>query len=441
MASVTSFTAERLKAIEDTTVVGGSVNEIGNLVLTTRYGAQLDAGYVKGATGDIGPDRSVAAGIIQAFGGTVPPAGWMFCDGAAVSRTTYSHLFNAIGTSYGVGNGSTTFNLPDLRGRVPVGVDGAQIEFDNLGEKGGAKTHTLTIAEMPAHSHTIKGYSGVDDKNFTGLNGAFAAADAVTPYDQQTQSNGGGAPHNNLQPYIVVNFVISIGDASAPVVADTYVGRGTTAQRDTIFGVPSTDATRVALANRKVVWYNLDTGWEESYYVTEGLPGITATPLKSPALSGWYPTSAGPMVLLEPPGLAAQLQASWVKSWGLPVRRRGGEAWFASTDGRVIDIKKYGRYDVRVWTVQQAGGGTANYHLRVTAADGTTIIKNVDGNGFPLNASLYTRVHVEMEDALLEPGQKVGLYLHSGSLDLHVGGVAPRGQFLIRYLGPPLVME
>jgi microcystin-dependent protein len=442
LASVTGYTADKLQEIEDATVVGGSVNNMGNLILATRSGTQLDAGNVRGITGDVGPDRPLVAGIISIFGGTVPPSGWMLCNGAVVSRTTYSELFAAIGTTYGAGDGTTTFSVPDFRGRVPTGFDATQTEFDNLGETGGEKSHTLTTAEMPAHTHTVLGGAGVDNLDFDGVSGRFAASDAVTPYDKQTQSTGGGAAHNNLQPYNVVNYIISIGNAGvASVPAENYVGRGTTAQRDTVFGVPGTDATRVALANRKVVWFNTDTGWEESYYTNTGKAGLTALGLVAAATTGWYPTGAGPMVLLEPPASSAHTAPEWVKSWGTPIRRRGGTAWFNSTDGKVVEIKQHGRYDVKVWTIQQAGTGTSNFHLRLTAADGTTLIKNVDGNGFVLNGSLYTRVHSEMDDTLMEPGQKVGLWLHSGGLSLHVGAVAPRGQFLIRYLGPPLAME
>jgi microcystin-dependent protein len=78
------------------------------------------------------------------FAGSTAPTGWLLCDGTAVSRTTYSDLFAITSTTYGVGDGSTTFNLPNLKGRVPVGLDTSQTEFDVLGETGGAKTHTLT---------------------------------------------------------------------------------------------------------------------------------------------------------------------------------------------------------------------------------------------------------------------------------------------------------
>ncbi|QYC55010.1 minor tail protein [Arthrobacter phage CastorTray] len=443
MASVSGFTAERLLNIEKTTVVGGNVNEIGNLILATREGAQLDAGSVIGLKGDVGPERPQVAGVISIFGGTVPPPGWMLCDGAAISRTTFSDLFAAIGITYGAGNGTTTFNVPDFRGRVAVGYDATQTEFDNLGEKGGAKTHTLTIAEMPTHNHTIKGYQGVDNKDFSGTNGAFAAADAATVvYDQQTAYAGGGAAHNNLQPYSVAQYIISIGNIAAAVEqAETYVGRGTTADRNLMFGTPATDPARVALANRQIIWFNTELGWEESYYATEGKTGLVVTGLQQPHASGWYPTGQGPMVLLEPSTFSAQTTNSWVKGWGTPVRRRGGTNWFVSTDGRVVEFRQAGRYDIKAWTVQQTGSGTAFYSLRLVENNGTTVVRTVDGNSFPLNASLYTRVHSELDDTIAAVGQKVGLYLDSGTLDLHVSGIAPRGQFIVRYIGPPLVSD
>ena len=103
---------------------------------------------------------AVPAGTVAAFAGSAAPSGWLLCDGSAVSRTTYAALFAVIGTTYGAGDGSTTFNLPNLKGRVPVGRDAAQSEFDVLGETGGAKTHTLAAGEMPVHSHGVNINSG-----------------------------------------------------------------------------------------------------------------------------------------------------------------------------------------------------------------------------------------------------------------------------------------
>lgn len=101
----------------------------------------------------------VPTGSINAWSTNTAPTGWQLCDGTAVSRTTYATLYAVIGDTYGAGDGSTTFNLPDLKGRAIVGRDSTQTEFDSLAETGGAKTHTLTSSEMPAHVHAISAYS------------------------------------------------------------------------------------------------------------------------------------------------------------------------------------------------------------------------------------------------------------------------------------------
>lgn len=140
----------------------------------------------------------------------VAPAGWLICDGSAVSRSTYAALFTAVGTSFGAGDGSTTFNLPDLRGRFPLGKDNlggtsanrvTATQADNLGQGTGAETHTLTIAEMPAHTHTYTELaSSGASRNYSGSSGS-------TP-TSNTGSAGGGGAHNNMPPYITLNYII-----------------------------------------------------------------------------------------------------------------------------------------------------------------------------------------------------------------------------------------
>lgn len=101
-------------------------------------------------------------GFVQATASSQVPTGWLACDGAAVSRTVYASLFAAIGVAYGAGDGTTTFNVPNLKGKVIVGVDAAQTEFNARGVTGGAKTVTLSVTEMPAHAH---GTSSTVDTN------------------------------------------------------------------------------------------------------------------------------------------------------------------------------------------------------------------------------------------------------------------------------------
>lgn len=152
----------------------------------------------------------MCTGGIIAFGGASAPAGFLLCDGTAVSRTTYAALFAVLSTTYGVGDGSTTFNLPNAKGRMIVGLDSAQTEFDTLAETGGAKTVTLTGAELPAHTHTLSGRvptsgSGESHIQRTVANvGTDAAATTITG------STGSGSAFSILNPYLVVNYIIKI---------------------------------------------------------------------------------------------------------------------------------------------------------------------------------------------------------------------------------------
>jgi len=148
---------------------------------------------------------SVPIGAISAYGGAQAPAGWLLCNGQAVSRAAYAALFNVIGVTYGSGDGATTFNLPDLRRRSPIGAGGGWA----LGAPVGAETHTLTIEELPAHTHsdryngTVQFYQGAAPPAYTmaGAGAAYAA----------TGSTGGGQPHNNVGPSLAVNFIIYAG--------------------------------------------------------------------------------------------------------------------------------------------------------------------------------------------------------------------------------------
>lgn len=144
---------------------------------------------------------TLPAGVMMAWGTNTAPNGWLLCDGSAVSRTTYSGLFSVIGTTYGSGDGSTTFNVPNIKGKNIVGRDSSDTSFDVLAETGGEKTHTLTIPEMPSHNHSVTILSGG-----SGLgNGGNSNTSTST-----TGSTGGGGAHNVLDPYIVLNYIIKI---------------------------------------------------------------------------------------------------------------------------------------------------------------------------------------------------------------------------------------
>jgi microcystin-dependent protein len=148
-------------------------------------------------------------GIIHPYAGSTAPSGWLLCQGQAVSRTTYAALFAVCGTTYGVGDGSTTFNLPNLKGRVAVGVDSADTAFDAVGEKGGAKTHLLTTAEMPSHTHNFKQRTLASALGDYQPGAASNTGSLITVSDGSiVLAAGGGAAHNNLQPYIALHHII-----------------------------------------------------------------------------------------------------------------------------------------------------------------------------------------------------------------------------------------
>jgi len=148
------------------------------------------------------------AGVVMASAGALA-AGWLECNGAAVSRTTYARLFTAISTTYGVGNGSTTFNLPDMSRRVIMGRGGTLTTTisNTLASVGGAETHTLTTAQMPAHDHTYT--RTLTGSTFTtNAVAGVTAISTLTTVTTDSSSTGGGGAHNNVQPSMVLIYMI-----------------------------------------------------------------------------------------------------------------------------------------------------------------------------------------------------------------------------------------
>lgn len=146
------------------------------------------------------------AGTILAYGASSPPTGYLACDGSAVSRTTYATLFGVLGTTWGVGDGSTTFNLPDLRGRAPIGSGtGSGLTARTLGTNYGAENTTLTAAQSGLPSHTHKYYGGNSGTPISVGSGGMQS------YVQTTSSTGGtsaSSSHTNLQPSVAVAYII-----------------------------------------------------------------------------------------------------------------------------------------------------------------------------------------------------------------------------------------
>ncbi len=172
-------------------------------------------------------------GMITPFAGMTGPYGWLICNGAEIQRDLYPSLFKVIGTYYGNGDGVTTFNLPNFIGRVPVGLDQESAEFPVLGATGGEKYHTLNVNEIPSHNHggtTSTNGSHIHDLNnattvqksgnntttaldnsggeIDNVNTLTASVVANGDHAHSISSQGGGNSHNNIQPYLTVNYII-----------------------------------------------------------------------------------------------------------------------------------------------------------------------------------------------------------------------------------------
>jgi len=185
----------------------GSVTQIPFLTVNAK-------GVITAATtGTFGGSTSqFIVGMLLQYAGTTAPTNWLLCDGSAISRTTYSGLYAVVGTTYGTGDGSTTFNIPDIRGRTPIGVGtGSGLTPRSLGASGGAETVTLTdeIGAFGSHTHTIyataNGVTGTNQpipQNASGSSNRTTAPSTVS---------GSGAAHANMQPFLSVNFIIYSG--------------------------------------------------------------------------------------------------------------------------------------------------------------------------------------------------------------------------------------
>ena len=236
--------------LEDATVVMTLFAWIQSQVNGNACGATTGSNVLKGdGAGNTTPAVAgtdylgVTSGLIFDYAGTSAPSGYLLCDGTAYSRTTYANLFNAIGTTWGAGDGSTTFNVPDLRRRATIGSGGTAVGpvANTVGATGGEETHTLVTAELAAHNHGVTDPThthGITDPGHQHLpatvgqgaignvpaggtsvvpTGNYNIPSAVTGISLNaastgitTQNNGSGTAHNNMQPSAVVTKIIKV---------------------------------------------------------------------------------------------------------------------------------------------------------------------------------------------------------------------------------------
>jgi microcystin-dependent protein len=165
---------------------------------------------------------------IRIFPFNFAPKGWAFCDGQILPLSQNTALFSLLGTTYG-GDGKSNFALPDMQGNAPMHPrQGPGLSLHDLGETGGSETVTLLESEMPAHSHNLKAASGTGTKSTPAAN-SLARTSGATPYiaaspapsltpmaAQAITPAGGDQPHNNLQPYLTLNFCIALQGVFPP---------------------------------------------------------------------------------------------------------------------------------------------------------------------------------------------------------------------------------
>lgn len=189
------------------------------------------------AVGGVAGDTLPIGSVVEFASDVNVPANWLLCNGQAVSRTEYDLLFAIIGTTWGEGDGSTTFNVPTKEGLVTVGKKSSDTDFNTIGKTGGEKTHTLTEAELTEHYHSLE-VATSSSSSETGYfqllkEEGWSTNPTHTINGAKTTSVGGNQPHNNLQPYVTSNFIIK-AKQSAGVVATVVDNLNSTSSTDAL---------------------------------------------------------------------------------------------------------------------------------------------------------------------------------------------------------------
>lgn len=201
---------------------------IGDTLSSTNLDAVVGGGFNN--LGGDEPGDSNEVGEIRMWSGSTAPAKWRICDGSVISRETYSDLFTVISTTYGGGDGSTTFAIPDFKGRSPLGVGESAATghtAHTLGQKAGEETHVLSVGELASHGHSTSvsasastsgkykktcasgsNQNRVDSSGTSSTNGPYTTTVSVSV---TVNGNGSNTAHNTMHPYTSVNFIIYTG--------------------------------------------------------------------------------------------------------------------------------------------------------------------------------------------------------------------------------------
>lgn len=203
-------------------------------VLAKKTDTDNDVEWVNQTGGGSATGDTLPVASIMPYPKATAPENWLICDGSAISRTDYSELFNAIGTTFGEGDGSTTFNLPNIKGRTIVGLNADDADFNTIGKTIGEKTHTLTIKEMPEHTHKFRASTKLGNDESTITYGERTSGSVISGnYGNAIQNEGSSQSHNNIQPSFIGVYIIK-AKQSAGVVATVVDSLESTSATDAL---------------------------------------------------------------------------------------------------------------------------------------------------------------------------------------------------------------